>query len=217
MSGEPPPLPPPDSYHQSSGQYNQGSAQQAPPPPPHDLGNRIQDARESRALSQGYADINKLREAAAKWDRMAFKMKHKSAKYTTAMEKHRMSATVLREREQATLAKIPDLEAQMTELEKELQSGASGTASGSVRPRDQSKLHVRIRKLQEKIAGLQRKAKAYEHRASHHMAIAAQKKITSDMFLEKARQFEAEAAGFTARADRLQRATEAETLHGGGP
>jgi hypothetical protein len=166
----------------------------------------------ARFLSMGYASIAKLREEASKYEKMAFKERHRSAKLTTSMEKLRHRATVLREKEQATLGKIPDLEADMNEQQKMLQLGASGTATGAVQPHDQSKIHVKIRKIQQKIAGLQRKAKTLEHRAAHNLQVASQKKVLSDLHIEKAKQWEAEARSYTLMADRMQKATEPETL-----
>jgi hypothetical protein len=168
--------------------------------------------RGARFLSMGYESIARLRTEAAKWEKMAGRERHRSSKLTTAMEKHRHRATVLREKEQTTLGKIPDQEALMNEQQKMLQMGASGTSSGAVTAKAQSKIHVKIRKIQQKIAALQRKAKSLEHGAAHHMQIASQKKVLSDMHLEKAKQYEAESRAYTLMADRMQKATEPETL-----
>lgn len=175
-------------------------------------GSTLDVDRSARFMSMGYASIAKLREEAAKYERMAFKERHRASRLTTVMEKHRHRATVLREKEQATLGKLPDLESDQKEQQKLLQMGASGTASGAVAPHDQSRIHVRIRKIQQKMAGLQRKAKSLEHAAAHHLQIASQKKVLSDMHIEKAKQWEAESRAFTLMADRMQKATEPETL-----
>ncbi len=168
--------------------------------------------RSARFTSLGYQNITKLREEAAKYERMAFRERARSAKFNTVMEKHRHRATVLREKEQATLAKIPDLETEQQEQQKLLQMGASGTSSGAVQPHEQSKIHVRIRKLQQKMANLQRRAKTLEHKAAHHLQIASQKKVLSDAAIEKAKQWEAEARQYTLMADRMQKATEPESF-----
>jgi chromosome segregation ATPase len=178
-------------------------------------GTTLPSDKGARFLSMGYASIAKLREEASKYEKLAFKERHRAAKLTTTMEKHRHRATVLREKEQTTLGKIPDMEADMNEQQKMLQLGASGTATGAVQPHDQSKIHVKIRKIQQKIANYQRKAKSLEHAAAHHLQIASQKKVLSDMHIEKAKQWEAEARAYTLMADRMQKATEPETLSPG--
>ncbi len=187
-----------------------------PPPPPPPTGNAsapsaravVEGARISRVSSQGFADISRLRQEAAKFERRAYKMRQKAAHHTTRMEKHRHRATVFREREQGLLARIPTLNQEMAEFEKELRAGAAGAGTGAVRSQDQSRIHVKIRKIQERIAGLERKAKDNEHRASVQMQAASEEKVHADMFTERAKGLEAEAAAFTQRADRMQRAAE---------
>ncbi len=187
-----------------------------PPPPPY-VGSGtsasspssralVEGARSARISSQGFADISKLRQEAAKFERRAFRMRQRSAHYTTQMEKDRHRATVYRERQQRYLSQIPSCQQEMSELEKELRAGASAATPA----RDQSRIHVNIRKLQERIARLERKAEDNEHRAAVQMQAAAEKKVQSDMFAEKAKTLEVEAAAFTQRADRMQRAAEGE-------
>lgn len=196
------------SYSTSSSGAGVSSSTTAPPP----SGSTLDVDRSARFTSLGYQNITKLREEAARYERMAFKERARSAKFNTVMEKHRHRATVYREKEQSTLGKIPDLETEQQEQQKLLQMGASGTATGAVQPHEQSKIHVRIRKLQQKMANLQRRAKTLEHKAAHHLQIASQKKVLSDAAIEKAKQWEAEARQYTLMADRMQKATEPESL-----
>ena len=177
-----------------------------PAPPPETSLERL---RGVRVLSQGYGDITKLREMAAKWNNTAAKLKHKAAQFITRMEKARHRATVYREKQNTYLAKVPLVEGTMADLEKELQAGAHPGGQG-IRPQDQSRIHVKIRRLQERILNLQRKARIYETKAAHQMAIASQRKITADTYMEQANAAETEAANLTSRADRLQRASEPE-------
>lgn len=204
-----PPLPLSGGFTGGGGSSAGVSSSTTAPPP---SGSTLDTDRSARFMSLGVANINKLREEAAKYEKMAFKERHRASKLTTTMEKHRHRATVLREKEQAVLGRIPELESDQKEQEKMLQMGASGTASGAVAAHDQSKIHVKIRKIQQKMAGLQRRAKNLEHAAAHHLQIASQKKVLSDMHIEKAKQWEAEARAYTLMADRMQKATEPDSL-----
>jgi hypothetical protein len=178
------------------------------PPLPNQPANGQNSLAKTRLFSQEYADIAKLREESQKMAHRAMKMHLKAQKYLTAMEKYRHKATVLKEKAAIVRDKIPLVEDRMKELEDELKLGAAAVSSGGVRPRDQSNLHVKIRKCQEKIVALQRRSAAYETRATHAMSISSQKKVTSDIFQEKAKVFQDEADGLGSRADRLVKATE---------
>jgi uncharacterized coiled-coil DUF342 family protein len=175
---------------------------------PNQPGRANDTLAKTRLFSQEYADIAKLREESQKMAHRAMKMRLRSQKYLTSMEKYRHKATVLREKAAIVRDKIPGVEDNMKELENELRVGAQGVSSGGVRPREQSSLHVKIRKCQEKIVALQRRSAAYEARATHAMSVSSQKKVTSDIFMEKAKVFQDEADNLGARADRLTKATE---------
>lgn len=166
----------------------------------------------TRFFSQEYADIAKLREMSLKNAHMAAKLRHKGAKYMTSMEKYRHKATICKEKQVMMLDRIPDVQARMKELQDELNAGASGVADGGTRPRDQSRLHLKIRSLQEKIVKIQRKAAAYEVKATHYLSVSSQKKVQADIFMEKAVPFDTEAKNLNTRADRLQQATESDVI-----
>jgi len=180
------------------------------PPAYNQPQSQPQSLAKTRLFSQEYADMAKLREMSQKMAHRAMKMRLRAAKYITSMEKYRHKATILREKAAATKDKIPIVEDRMKEYESDLRAGASGVASGGVRPRDQSKLHVNIRKCQEKIIALQRRMAAYEARATHAMSISSQKKVQADIFEEKAKVFQDEADNLGSRADRLAQATAAD-------
>lgn len=202
----------------STGGYGNSSApsSSSSSPPTNSAGaakpTTLDANRGARFMSMGFESIAKLRAEATKYDKMAGKERHKASKLTTSMEKHRHVATVKREKEQATLGKIPDLEASMGEQQKMLQMQASGTTTGEVRMRDQSKIRVRIRKIQQKMASLQRRAKNLEHAAATHMQKASHLKVLADMHLEKAKEWETESQQYTLLADRMAKATEPETI-----
>jgi|GEM_PF-2567132 chromosome segregation ATPase len=156
--------------------------------------------------SQGFGDVTKLRELAAQWERKASRLRHKAAKYLTKMERARHSATVYKQKHDGLQKKIPELEAQIADLEKELRAGAN--PSSPLSPAEQSRIQLKIRKIQEKIMGVHHRAHVMDQKAAHQMAVASKHKITADMFQEQAKAAEAEAESYTARADRLQKASE---------
>ncbi|HEV2520186.1 MAG TPA: hypothetical protein VGX00_06155 [Thermoplasmata archaeon] len=172
--------------------------------------------RESRWLGQGYADITKLREVAAKHDRLATRAQQRAARIQTRIERLRHGATVLREKGQHVLEKVPEVQQEITQLERDIQAGtqrAGGISIGS----DITSLQVRMRKLQQKIINLQHKARTLEHRAATRTQKSAELKVKVDRLLEVARLEEQEAASFRQRADRLQLATEGEVAARAGP
>ena len=175
---------------------------------------QIQSARESRWRGQEYADITKLREIAAKHDRLATKNQRRSARIQTRIERLRHSATVLREKAQRVLGTIPDFEQRMAQHERDIKAATDRSGGGPVTS-DVTNLHYRVRKLQQKIVDLQHKARTLEHRAAQRTQKTAELKIRSDRFLEVSRGEELEAQTYRQRADRLQLATEAPT--GVGP
>ncbi len=160
-----------------------------------------------RFFSQEYADIQKLRELAGKNEHQAMKLRHKAAKYMTSMENYRYKATVAKERAALMSEKIAEVEARMKELEDELRAGAQSVQSGGVRPRDQSRLHLKIRRSQEKIVKLQRRSAYYASKNAHYLAVSSQKKVKADILQEQAKAFDIEANNQNTRADRLQQAT----------
>lgn len=165
--------------------------------------------RESRWLGQGYADITKLREIAAKHERLSTRNQQRAARLSTKIEKIRHQATVLREKAQTVLARIPDLESEMTQLERNIQATTERTGGISIGS-DVTNLQYRIRKIQQKIIDLQHKARTLEHRAATKTQKTAELKIKADRYLEQSRLEEQEAASYRKRADRLQLATQEE-------
>ncbi len=163
--------------------------------------------RQSRWLGQGYADITKLRELAAKHDRAAGRMNQRASRINTKIEKLRHQSTLLREKGQRVLAEIPEIEQQMKQHERDIEA-STGRAGGAPIGSDVTNLHYRIRKLQQKIVGKQQKARTLEHRAAIKTQKTAELKVKVDRYLEAARLEEQEANAFRQRADRLQMVTE---------
>jgi peptidoglycan hydrolase CwlO-like protein len=181
-----------------------GSPDGTPPPP---LTPSVH--RESRWRGQGYADITKLREIAAKHDRNASKHKRRAARIYTHIEKLRHRASLLREKSQKVLEKIPDLEADAAAYERDIhtiQKSSPGAHIGS----DATDLQFKVRKIQQKIVDCQHKSRTLELKAAHLTQKTAELKVKADQSLEKAQLEEAEAAKYRERADRLQASTEAD-------
>jgi peptidoglycan hydrolase CwlO-like protein len=165
--------------------------------------------RESRWLGQGYADITKLREIAAKHERVSTRNQQRAARLNTRIEKIRHQATVLREKAQTVLARIPDLESEMAQLERDIKASTDRTGGISIGS-DVTNLQYRIRKIQQKIVDVQHKARTLEHRAAVKTQKTAELKIKVDRYLEQARLEGQEADSYRKRADRLQLATQEE-------
>lgn len=185
-------------------------------PPPGGTTGGPSVHRESRWRGQGYADITKLREIAAKHQRIASKNQQRAARYNTKIEKIRHVATVLREKAQAVLGRIPDLESEMAQLERDIKATTDRTGGISIGS-DVTNLQYRIRKIQQKIVDLQHKARTYEHRAAVKTQKTAELKVKVDRFLEISRLEEQEAQSYATRADRLQMATQDEAIARGSP
>ncbi len=165
--------------------------------------------RESRWIGQGYADMTKLRERAAKFDRESSRFQKRAASLNIKIEKLRHAAAVLREKSQSVLAKIPDIESEIGQYERNVKASmdrGGGLSLGS----DVTDLQVRIRKLQQKVVNLQHKSRTYEHRAAMKTQKTAELKVKVDQALERAKLAEQEAQSYRARADRLQMATQGE-------
>ncbi|MGI0070857.1 MAG: hypothetical protein ACRECT_02115 [Thermoplasmata archaeon] len=177
-------------------------------PPPNTGGSTSPlQHRQSRWLGQGYADITKLRELAAKHDRAAGRMNQRASRINTKIEKLRHQATVLREKGQRVLAEIPEIEQQMKQFERDIEAGTS-QAGGAPVGSDVTSLHYRVRKLQQKVVDRQQRARTLEHRAAMKTQKTAELKVKVDRYLESARLEEQEATVFRQRADRLQMVTE---------
>jgi peptidoglycan hydrolase CwlO-like protein len=176
-----------------------------PPPPSH---AHVMAARESRWLGQEYADITKLREIAAKHDHLASKATAREARFLVKIERLRHVATVLREKAEQTRARVPQLQQEIDQNSRQIQA-ASERTKGIVVGSDQTALHYRNQKLQQKIVNLKDKAQKLDHRAAIKTQKAAELKVRADQFLEHARAESLEAQQYRERADRLQKATEA--------
>ena len=160
-------------------------------------------------MGQGYADITKLREIAAKHERVSTRNQQRAARINTKIEKIRHQATVLREKAQTVLGRVPDLESEMAQLERDIQASTERTGGISIGS-DVTNLQYRIRKIQQKIVDLQHKARTLEHRAAVKTQKTAELKIKVDRYLEQSRLEEQEADSYRKRADRLQLATQEE-------
>lgn len=160
-------------------------------------------------MGQGYADITKLREVAAKHERASTRNQQRAARLNTRIEKIRHSAAVQREKAQAVLAKIPDLESEMVQHEKDIKARTEKTGGISLGS-DVTEIQFRIRKLQQKIVDLQHKSRTLEHRAAMKTQKTAELKVKVDRYLEASKLEEQEAVSYRQRADRLQLATQGE-------
>ena len=160
-------------------------------------------------MGQGYADITKLRELAAKHERASTRNQQRAARINTRIEKIRHAAAVLREKSQAVLARIPDLEQEMTQYERDIKAKTEQT-QGLVIGSDVTNLQFRIRKIQQKIVDLQHKSRALEHKAAMKTQKTAELKVKVDQALERSKMEEQEALSYRQRADRLQIATQGE-------
>ncbi len=94
----------------------------AQPPPPHPGIPPDRSARETRWAGEGYADITKLRELSAKHERRGARIHARIARIQTKIEKIRHSATLLREKAQKVLARIPEFEQEMSQYERNIKA-----------------------------------------------------------------------------------------------
>ncbi|MCI4330571.1 MAG: hypothetical protein L3K19_01825 [Thermoplasmata archaeon] len=186
--------------------------------------------RESRWRGQGYADITKLREIAAKHDRLSTRNQQRASRLQVRMEKLRHHATILREKSQNTLGRIPEIEQEIAQYNRDITASTNRTHGIQVGS-DVTNLQYRIRKLQQKIVNLQHKSHGYEFSAARKTQKSAELKVRADHYLELSKLEEQEARAYRERADRLQMATEgqltanlppppppnAPTLGGSGP
>ncbi|MCI4318406.1 MAG: hypothetical protein L3J96_07695 [Thermoplasmata archaeon] len=180
-----------------------------PPDRPPILSTGPLGHRESRWRGQGYADITKLREIAAKHDRFATRHQQRAARLNTKIEKLRHHATVLREKAQMVLGKIPDLEQEMAQYQRDIKASTDRTGGIQVGS-DVTNLQYRIRKLQQKVVDFQHKARTLELKAATRTQKSAELKVKVDHSLEQSKLEEQEAQSYRERADRLQLATEGE-------
>ena len=180
-----------------------------PPERPPILSSGALVHRESRWRGQGYADITKLREIAAKHDRLSTRHQQRAARLNTKIEKLRHHATVLREKGQTVLGRIPDLEAEMAQYQRDIKASTDRTAGIQIGS-DVTNLQYRIRKLQQKVVDFQHKARTLELKAAQRTQKSAELKVRVDHSLEASKLEEQEAQSYRERADRLQLATEGE-------
>ncbi len=164
-------------------------------------------ARRSRWAGMQYADINKLRELAARQDRAAARARQRIARLNTHIEKLRHQAAVLREKGQKVLEEIPEIEQQIAQFERDIKV-ATGDRPGAPVSSDVTNLHYRIRKLQQKIVDRQQKARHLELRAAQRTQKTSEIKVKVDRFNETALLAEQEATSYRQRADRLQMVAE---------
>jgi hypothetical protein len=177
-----------------------------PSQPPTMLGSPLAH-RESRWRGQGYADITKLREIAAKHDRLSTRNQQRAARLQVRMEKLRHHATILREKSQNTLARIPDVQQEISQYNRDIEASTNRTHGIQVGS-DVTNLQYRIRKLQQKIINFQHKSHGYEFSAARKTQKSAELKVKADHYLELSKLEEQEAKAYRERADRLQLATE---------
>ncbi len=182
-------------------------------PTPH---SPVTLARRSRFLGQQYADITKLRELAARHDHRAARIHQRIARINTRIDKLRHMATVLRERGQKALTGIPDLEQEIQQYVRDVETAQKGLGTGG-RASDVTALQYRLRKLQQKVEDLKSRSRSLELRAALRTQKTSELKVRVDQLLETARLAEEEAAQHRARADRLQQVTDQESNTPAGP
>jgi peptidoglycan hydrolase CwlO-like protein len=175
-----------------------------PPTPTH---AHVVAARESRWHGQQYADITKLRELAAKHDHLSSRWVSRQARVLVKIERLRHVATVLREKADQVRARLPQIQQEIDQNNRQIQA-ANERTHGIVVGSDQTSLHYRNQKLQQKSVDLQDRAQKLEHKAAIKTQKAAELKVKADELLEKSRAEALEAQSFRDRADRLQQVTE---------
>jgi chromosome segregation ATPase len=166
--------------------------------------------RRSRFLGQQYADITKLREMAARQDRLASRYEQRVSRINTKIERLRHQATLLREKGQRILGGVPEVEQEIKQHQRTVDQ-ATSRRTAAVLTSDITALHYRIRKLQQKVVDFQQKARALELRAAQKTQKTAELKVKVDRFLEAAHLAGQEAVQFRQRADRLQAVAEQDT------
>jgi chromosome segregation ATPase len=169
--------------------------------------------RRSRFLGQQYADVTKLREMAARQDKVASRYEQRVSRINTRIERLRHQATLLREKGQRVLGGVPELEQEIKQHQRTVDAAASRRTSGPITS-DVTALHYRIRKLQQKVVDLQQKARALELRAAQRTQKTAELKVKVDRYLEAGHLAAQEATQFRQRADRLQQVIEQEASAG---
>jgi predicted nucleic acid-binding Zn-ribbon protein len=163
----------------------------------------VAQLRRSRFLGQQYADITKLREMAARQDRLASRHEQRISRLNTKIERLRHQATLLREKGQKVLGGVPEIEQEIKQLQRDADA-ATSRRSASPLTSDITALHYRIRKLQQKVVDLQQRARALELHAAQKTQRTAELKVKVDRYLEAAHLAAQEATQFRQRADRLQ-------------
>lgn len=172
-------------------------------PPPETTGHSgVLAARTNRWRGQQYADISKLREIAARHDRDAARAQQRASRINTKIDKLRHQATLLREKSQEVLSGVPEIEQQIKQHERDIQS-ASGRGGGPLTS-DVTALHYRIRKLQQKIVDRQQKARSLELKAATKTQKTMELRVRVERYNEASRLAEQEAGTYRRRADRLQ-------------
>ena len=166
--------------------------------------------RRSRFLGQQYADVTKLREMAARQDKVASRYEQRVSRINTRIERLRHQATLLREKGQRVLEGIPEIEQEIKQHQRTVDAATSRRTSGPITS-DITALHYRIRKLQQKVVDLQQKSRALELRAAQRTQKTAELKVKVDRYLEAGHLAAQEATQFRQRADRLQQVIEQET------
>jgi len=164
-------------------------------------------ARRSRWLGEQYADISKLREMAAREDRVGGRATQRATRLQTKIERYRHQATVLREKSQHVLGEIPPIEQRIKQYERDVDS-TMHQSGGHRATSDVTALNYRIRKLQQRVADYTEKSRVLEFKAATKTQRGAELKVKADKYVESARFAEQEALAYRSRADRLQLVTE---------
>jgi len=170
----------------------------------------VSQLRRSRFLGQQYADITKLRELAARQDRLASRYEQRISRLNTKIERLRHQATLLREKGQRVLGEVPEIDQEIKQHQRDIDAATAHKKGGPLTS-DITALHYRVRKLQQKVVDLQQRAKALELHAAQKTQRTAELKVKVDRYLEAAHLAGQEATQFRQRADRLQLVAEQDT------
>jgi predicted nucleic acid-binding Zn-ribbon protein len=152
--------------------------------------------------------MTKLREISAKHAHTAARAEARAAHLMTRVDKLRHAATSVREKSEKIRATLPALQGTVAQLNAQIQAATRATSPGTVPGSDVTKVQVRARKYQQKVADHERKAAGLELRAAKHTQKASVLKTKADRLLEIARSHEQESQVYRNRADQLQLAAE---------
>lgn len=176
----------------------------------------VQNQRQARWMGQEYADMTKLREISARHAHVAARAEARAAHLMTRVDKLRHAATATREKSERARSAIPALQQSVAQLNSQIGQATKVTPPGMPPGSDVTKVQLKARRFQQKVADHERKAASLDLRAAKHTQKASAIKIKADRLLEIARSHEQEAQVYRNRADQLQLAAEGRLAPGAG-